>query len=285
MQPARFIVFDWDGTAVDGRDLDAARLLIRPLEAVLELGVLAYVVTGTKHDWPAAQLRSLRPELASQVVICCNRGSEVYRLGPTGPSLLHRREMSLEESTALTKLGTAVASPLIDAGHDVEIIADRLNRIKVDLLPDWLDPPKSRIDELVELANARFADNGGLAGLLRATAELIASGPTNLRVTSDAKHIELGITDKADSMDWVLADIASHGGTVADLIIVGDEFGPIGRAEGSDAKTALPGASVYSVGREPNGVPEGIDHLGGGPAQFINILESMVDVRNLAPNQ
>ena len=273
---ARFIVFDWDGTAVADRELDSARHLIDPLEQVIEQGVRPYIVTGTKHDWIATQLRGLRPDLKPNVTICCNRGSEVFRLSSNGAVLLHRRTIADREQQALLAIGASLVRPLTEAGHYVPIIADRLNRIKVDLLPEWTDPPKPQIETVVSLANSRYRDFDGLEGLLHKTLQLVAEVAPDLRVTSDAKHIEIGITDKSHSMAWILADVSEHGGTAADMIIVGDEFGTLGGIEGSDAKTAIPGAVVYSVGREPNGVPAGITHLGGGPPQLVNILTSLI---------
>ena len=275
--PARFIVFDWDGTAVADREPDSARHLIGLLEQVVEHGVRPYIVTGTKHDWIAAQLHGLAPEVAPHVIVCCNRGSEVFRLDPDGAVLLHRRTMTEREGRALLSVGAFLVRPLTEAGHHVPIVTDRLNRIKVDLLPDWTDPPKRQIETVANLANSRYRDFGGLEGLLHATLQLVADVAPDLRVTSDAKHIEIGITDKSHSMTWILADVSKHGGTAADMVIVGDEFGPLGGIEGSDAKTAIPGAAViYSVGREPNGVPASITHLGGGPTQLVNILRSVI---------
>ena len=273
---ARFVVFDWDGTAVADREPDSARHLIRPLEQVIEQGVHPYIVTGTKHDWIANQLRGLNADHSRQVIICCNRGSEVYRLGSDGAELLHRRTITDGEQQALDAVGASVIRPLIDAGHQARIITDRLNRIKIDLLPDWTDPPKPQIESVVNLANSRYREFNGLEGLLQTTLRLVADVAPDLRVTSDAKHIEIGVTDKSHSMSWILADVSRHRGTVTEMLIIGDEFGPLGGIEGSDAKTAIPGAAVYSVGREPNGVPAGITHLGGGPTQLVNILTSVI---------
>ena len=113
----------------------------------------------------------------------------------------------------------------------------------------------------IAIEGARFWTSR-LERLLHTTLQLVADVAPDLRVTSDAKHIEIGITDKSHSMAWILADVSRHGGTAADMVIVGDEFGPLGGIEGSDAKTAIPGAVIYSVGREPNGVPAGVTHLG-----------------------
>lgn len=273
---ARFIVFDWDGTAVANRKPDSARHLIDPLGQVIEHGVRPYIVTGTKHDWIATQLRGLSPDLSPHVIVCCNRGSEVFRLGPDGAVLLHRRTITEREQQALTTIGASLVRTLTEAGHHVPLITNRLNRIKIDLLPDWTDPPKRQIETVVNLVNTQYRDFDGLEGLLKAALRLVTDVAPDLRVTTDAKHIEIGITDKSHSMTWILADVSKHGGTAADIVIVGDEFSPLGGIEGSDAKTAMPGATVYSVGREPNGVPAGITHVGGGPAQLVNILTSVM---------
>lgn len=275
MSPPRFIVCDWDGTAVTHRSQAAASHLVAPLERVLELGLHVYVVTGTRHEHVAASLSVLRPDLKDRVVICSNRGSEVYRLADSGPSLLSFREITPDESRAISAVVASLETRLVNAGHDVRIVSNRLNRTKVDLLPEWSDPPKHRIAEVVELADSRYTKQGGLAGVLRLTDEFVASTATDLRVTSDAKHIEVGITDKSDSMAWVLADMAGRGGTVHDLIVVGDEFGAFGGSDGSDAKTAVAGALVYSVGIEPNGVPADVRHIGGGPEGFVTILRGL----------
>src|SRR6185437_1032568 len=61
-----------------------------------------------------------------------------------------------------------------------------------------------------------------------------------------------------------------------EILIAGDEFGPISGVEGSDYRMVTrlaEGATLVSVGREPNGVPDGVVHTGGGPEEFVRILE------------
>ncbi|MBI4497223.1 MAG: glycoside hydrolase family 65 protein [Chloroflexi bacterium] len=64
-----------------------------------------------------------------------------------------------------------------------------------------------------------------------------------------------------------------------DILIGGDEFGPLAGVAGSDAKLMTPEAreSVFiSVGREPGGVPPEVIALGGGPARFRTLLACQV---------
>ena len=83
-------------------------------------------------------------------------------------------------------------------------MSQRLNRRKIDLipLPEWSDPPKAEIDRLLAAVEQRLRD-AGIAGLAEVAA-LAAdvgreAGLADPRVTSDAKHVEIGLTDKSDS--------------------------------------------------------------------------------------
>jgi hypothetical protein len=68
------------------------------------------------------------------------------------------------------------------------------------------------------------------------------------------------------------------------MIVLGDEFGPIGESEGSDYLTLIPELrrSVFvSVGVESNGVPPRVLHAGGGPAEFLSILHDQLARREI----
>ena len=91
-------------------------------------------------------------------------------------------------------------------------MSERLNRRKIDLIPepDWADPPKARIDELLTAVQARLAA-AGIAGLTEAV-EIARGAATDAgladpRVTSDAKHVEIGLTDKSDSARWIMREL------------------------------------------------------------------------------
>jgi hypothetical protein len=96
-----------------------------------------------------------------------------------------------------------------ERGLHAEIVSNRLNRRKIDLIPldEWRDPPKARIDALLNAVTARLLD-AGIAGLREAVrlAEQAGreAGLADPRVTSDAKHIEIGLTDKSDSARWLM---------------------------------------------------------------------------------
>jgi hypothetical protein len=107
-------------------------------------------------------------------------------------------------------------------------------------------------------------------------------GLADPRITSDVKHIEIGLTDKSDSARWAADWLAERGVTGGLVLIGGDEFGPIGGVVGSDSLMmveAFARAVVISVGVEPGGVPEGVLHLGNGPKGFTDLLDEQLSRR------
>ena len=102
---------------------------------------------------------------------------------------------------------------LKERGLETEIIYQRLNRRKVDLipLPEWADPPKSRIGDLIAATRARVRAAGfaEIADLMDVAGELAReAGLEQPRITSDGKYVEIGLTDKGDSVVWLLENVA-----------------------------------------------------------------------------
>jgi kojibiose phosphorylase len=279
------IVFDWDGTAVADRRSDA-RVLGAAMDRLLRAGAHLAVVTGTRFSHVDGALAgALRGPHVARLLVATNRGSELYGYDASGePMLLARRLATPAEDEALDVAADRVAEAVRRAtGLDVRVIRDRLNRRKIDLFPSWSDPPKARIAELVDAVEARLAGagwRGGVAEVVRrARAEGVACGLPEPRVTSDGKHVEIGLTDKADAVDAVTAWL---GEPAQGVLLVGDEVGAVGGVDGSDARLrtpALRGAVLVSVGPEPAGVPEGVIHLGGGPARLVALLDAQAERR------
>ncbi|HUP31923.1 MAG TPA: glycosyl hydrolase family 65 protein [Gaiellaceae bacterium] len=278
-------VFDWDGTAVPDRRANAFPLR-RLVERLSRSGFDLVVVSGTNVDNIDGQLRA-RPTGPGRLLLCLNRGSEVFAVGPDGPRLLRRRTATPNEDAALTAAAERVRERLAERGLWVEIVAARLNRRKLDLIPgsEWADPPKARIGELVAAVEARLRSVG-----IRSIAEVVDlaravaadGGLSDPRVTSDAKHVEIGLTDKSDSAAWALADLWRHGISPAFVLLAGDEFGTLGNVPGSDALMLVPEAAratCVSVGVEPAGVPSHVLGLGGGPDAFLELLEGQLRLR------
>lgn len=280
----RFVAFDWDGTAVASRQTPAEHL-VAPIERLVDLGTTFYVVTGTRCEWPARQLDGLGDRARAAVFVCCNRGSEVFCLGPGSTTLIARHVATPDEAGAIGEVASLLGAWLTDRGVTVALVSDRLNRIKIDLIPveAWADPPKDRLPQLLAAVECRLAAAGGLGAAVREARRLAEASGRGLKVTSDVKHIEVGLTDKTDSMAWVIEHIADNGGHVGELLVVGDEFGPVAGLEGSDAKTIVEGATTVSVGAEPNGVPPGVIAIGGGPGAFAALLARIADSASMGP--
>ena len=172
-------------------------------------------------------------------------------------------------------------------GLKAEIVSQRLNRRKIDLIPepDWADPAKARIGELLAAVEARLAEHGFAD--LREVVDLAVeaareAGLAEPRVTSDAKHVEIGLTDKSDSGRWIFAQLWRRGIGAGSVLVAGDEFGRLGGLPGSDSLLLVPEAAratIVSVGVEPTGVPEGVILIGGGPPLFLGLLEEQIERR------
>jgi len=276
------LVFDWDGTAVPDRAADAEH--VRELvEALCAAGMDLFVVSGTHVRNVDGQLGA-RPVGPGQLYLLLNRGSEVFRVDRRGPHVVERRTATEDENHALDVAAKLTIDRLATRGLHAEVVSHRLNRRKIDVIPEpeWKDPPKARIGELLEAVERRLAD-AGLDGLPEAVrmAEDAAreAGLRDPRVTSDAKHVEIGLTDKADSARWIFSTLERLGIAPQHVLVGGDEFGSLGGLPGSDSLMLVPesgGAVAITVGREPEGVPDGVVPIAGGPPAFVALLEDQL---------
>ena len=277
---------DWDGTAVASRSSDASELRTR-IEAACRLGLHVAVVSGTHVENVDGQLRA-RPGGPGTLHLLLNRGSEVYRVDDDAPKLLHRRAATTEEDLALTRAAELTRGRLADRGLHAEIVSSRLNRRKIDLIPNpaWTDPPKARVAELLEAVTDRLNQHHfkGLAEVVQlAEAAAVEAGLPRPCVTTDAKHVEIGLTDKADSGRWILEELWLRGVGPRLVLVAGDELGPLGGVPGSDSRllsaSEAKRVTAVSVGVEPEGVPAGVIRIAGGPDAFEGILDDQISRR------
>jgi trehalose/maltose hydrolase-like predicted phosphorylase len=272
---------DWDGAMVTDRHSDATEAR-RRVEALLAAGVDVAIVSGTHMENIDAQLAA-RPSGPGRLYLCVNRGSEVFEVGRDGPVPVFERSAELGEDSALDWAAAMTTAQLERAGLVASVVSKRRNRRKIDLIdePEWADPPKARITELLAAVELRLGQVGlslpDVVELARRCAR--DAGLEDPRITSDAKHVEIGLTDKADSARWLMERFAQRGIGPGLVLVLGDEFGPLGGVPGSDSHMLVPGterALVVSVGTEPEGVPRGVFHLGGGPAAAMALLDDQL---------
>jgi hypothetical protein len=276
------VMFDWDGTAVPDRKADATDLRIL-VEALSVSGCQLAVTSGTHLENVDEQLRA-RPTGPGRLLVSSNRGSEVWDIRHDGPVLLQRREARPGEDDALDRAAAAIVGELTRRGLATGVVSQRLNRRKIDLMPfpEWDDPPKSRIAELLAATLLRIHDAGfsSLAEICELARDAGRhAGLEDPRVTTDAKHVEIGLTDKTDASHELFPLFASVGVPAEDVLVAGDEMGPLGGEPGSDSLMLVGGgerATAVSVGVEPEGVPAGVIPLGGGPVRFLDLLRDQV---------
>ncbi len=283
------IVFDWDGTAVPDRKT-AVPQLNALLASLLEAGMWMAPVTGTNVDHLERQsINEIAPRLRRRMRVCTNRGSEVWGYGDGGERVaLYKRVASSAEDAMLTRAAEELRERLAERGVESRIVFDRLNRRKIDLipLPEWNDPPKAHIKALIAATTRRLQAAGiERIGEVMRLATTIARdcGLADPRVTSDGKYVEIGLTDKSDSIAWLFDNVVrTHRIDRASILIAGDEFGDVGGFAGSDERMMTPdtrGVRIVSVGREPHGVPAGVIQVRGGPDAFLSILRWQLQVR------
>jgi hypothetical protein len=277
------VMFDWDGTAVVDRRADASELR-RLVEQLSSLGCHLVVSSGTHLENVDDQLRA-RPAGPGRLYASSNRGSELWLLHAGGHELVQRRETRPGEDAALDRAAAATVTELTAHGLSMGVVETRFNRRKLDLMPQWVDPPKAQIGEplaatLERLRAAGFSSLEEICDLARAAGR--RAGLADPRVTTDAKHVEIGLTDKTDAAHEVFPLLATLGVAASDVLVAGDEMGPLGGSPGSDS-LMLAGegrhATAVSVGVEPEGVPADVIGLGGGPARFLDLLREQIELR------
>jgi kojibiose phosphorylase len=282
------MIFDWDGTAVPNRYVPIGRLKGRT-ERLLADGFVFVVVTGTHlgNVWNQF-VRRIRKNLRKGIIVCCNRGSEVYGFDDRGRAqVIFRRTATDRENRIMDEMACQMQQILAGKGIHSEIVWDRMNRRKVDLLPGR-EVEKAGIGEALADVQGMLTGAGIAGGIRWATDKLFElarkKGLKDMCLTSDVKHLEFGLTDKSHSVDYVMQNIApARGLRLKDIIFVGDEFGEVGGFIGSDSlmmrPTSTRGGLFVSVGKEPKGVPPGVVHYRRGPAGFLEMLDAIAEVR------
>ncbi len=258
--PRRFeaIVFDWHGPAVPDRDADVARMR-HLVEEGCAAGLELAIVSGRNVGNVDGQLAA-RPAGRGALVLSVNRGSEAFLVGRDGPELVYRRTATSDEDAALSRAASLAVERLAETGLAARILSERLDRRKIDLIPEpeWEDTPEARIDQLLAAVENRLAA-AGVAGLPAAVeivrAAAAEAGLADPKVTSDAKYVEIGLTDKSDSGEWVMSWLWRRGVAPGQVLIAGDELASLGRLLGSDS------------------------WLPGGPDAFASVLEDQITRR------
>ena len=183
--------------------------------------------------------RPAPPPEPGGLILALNRGSEVFAVDRHGPRLAFRRTATAEEDIALTRAARLTVERLAALGLDARIVSERLNRRKIDLIPEpeWEDPPEVRIAELLAAVEDQLTA-AGIAGL-----------PESVKLASDAA-VQAGLADpKGDQRRQARRDrsdrqiplgsvdhaVAVRRGIAPEQVVIAeDELGPLGGLPGSD---------------------------------------------------
>ncbi len=279
------LIFDWDGTAVPDRGADGAPLRAA-VEAACALGLDLAVVSGGDVQSIDGQLGA-RPRGPGELHLLPNHGSEVFRASVEGVELLARQTASAAQEAALDRAAELAVAGYGALGLQTRIVSRGLNIRKIDLIgtAESADRPAGRVAELFAAVEVRLREHSldGLPAAVELAAAAAAEvGLPDARVTSDAEHIEIGLAGTSDSARWFFTHLWRRGVDPEQVLIIGDELGPLGGLPGSDAELLIDdarGATVVSVGVEPAGVPSGVIALGGGPVAFGRLLDRQLELR------
>ncbi len=279
------ILFDWEGTAVDGRASDAGVLRER-IEALCRYGVYVFVVSARSVDDVDGQLAA-RPSGPGRLYLCANHGAEAFRASTRGIDLVFRQSWTPEEASGLERAAALSLAALEAKGLTVHMAADGPSRYTIDLIPeaDRPDPKKAWRTEMLSALDTRLAeaDIAGLAGvvdLVRRAAR--RAGLDDARVTTDVRYVEISLTARSDSARFAARVLGDQGVTGSLVLVAGDELGSLGGVPGSDATMLvdeLVRAIAVSVGDQTGGVASGVQLLGGGPPRLIEILDAQLERR------
>ena len=205
------VVFDWDGIASPDRGADAG-VLRRTVEAACAHGLELAVVSDT-HVGSVDGRLAARPAGPGGLIMALNHGSEVFSVGAAGPKLAFRRTVTAQEDAQLSRAARLAIDRLAARGLGARILSERLNRRRIGPIPE-------RGSEAIEIVRTAAAD----------------AGLADPRVTGDASHVEIGLTDKSDSARWVMRWLWQRGIASGQVLIAGDDPGPIAVLEDQIAR-------------------------------------------------
>ena len=225
------MMFDWDGTAVPDRHSDAGDLRALDRGAVRGTGCTS-ALSPARTSTTSTISFGARPGGPGRLLLAVNRGSEIYEVDGDGPHLVHRpRSHRRREPCARPRRGThdrtafgtrprgrsrvAAAEPSEDRPDP----AARSGRIRrrhrsTDCSQRWKrgsPPPESPVCPRPSRSRSRR----------------LATRASPIRaVTSDAKHVEIGLTDKSDAARDLIARLWREDGIGPSLVLIaGDELG------------------------------------------------------------
>ena len=284
MKKYQAILFDWDGTAVESRKAPTDRV-VPHMAALLEQGVVLVIVSGTTYEnIDGGQLHTRFPaELLNHLYLGLGRGALNYGFVEGRPVILNERKLSLDEKIHLDEICFQFHRHMLrHYDYDTDIVFSRPQYCKIDLMPSSNRGDKLYLqDGEIRQLTASLTEHGfegGIPGLISLTEQLGQGFAHPIKVTADAKYLEVGISTKSDNVDYFVNQILEARGIGIDrCAFVGDEFTYLAdEIPGSDAymmTDSTASGDFYDVSARPFALPESVTHLGGGIETFLNFLK------------
>jgi len=286
MKRYQAIFFDWDGTAVVSRAAPADAV-IAAMGPLLSKGVYLVIISGTTYQNIAGGRleRCFSPAQLRYLFLGLARGSHNLSFDQNGrPTHTFDPPISKEVLLGIHQTAFDVHQELLrDYDYPTNIIFDRPNYVKVDLMPDNDRGANLFLggDEIgaVKRALTRHGYTAGLTGLMELARTCGAKRGLAVKPTCDAKYLEIGVLNKADNVNAFMERVLAPAGIAAEeCCFWGDEFLELDRGLcGSDSFMHTPltqGGDFFDVGTVPGERPPYLKHLGGSVDVFLRFLEA-----------
>jgi trehalose/maltose hydrolase-like predicted phosphorylase len=276
------LVLDGDGAALPDTAA-SARAVVRRLEGLCAAGLDVAVLSSSDVAGLDARL-SARPSGPGRLFYATGCGAELHTVDTHGPRMLRQRSASTPELAALERAGPLLVERFAEHGLAVVSAPSGHDRTRVDLLPPrsrGAAGPRRHADLAAALAERlRETDLQDLSAVVEvAVLAGKEAGLADPRVTTDLRHLELGVSDHTDSLRRLLREFAARGISPGLTLLVGSDFGPhLGRPGDDLLLLTAEGAGVaaVSVGAEPAGVPADVRHLPGGTRTVLVLLDEQL---------
>lgn len=232
MKRYKAIFFDWDGTAVTSRKAPPDPV-IGLMKALLQKNVPLVIISGTTYDNIAdGKIESyFTPNELQSLFLGLGRGAFNYRFGRDGkPQIWKDQIPSKSELLLIHEICFEIHQILLkDYDLRTDIVFSRPNYCKIDLMieNDRGENLFLQGGEIAKLKNLLLKHGiiGGLEALLNISAKVAQRRGMKLSATCDAKFLEVGVSDKSDSVNNILALFEQERGIAPqDCAFWGDEY-------------------------------------------------------------
>lgn len=284
MKKYKAIFFDWDGTAVVSRTAPVDDV-VKPMKRLLAKGIKLVIISGTTMENIAkGELHKyFTKEELNSLYLGLGRGAFNYCYEDGQPVVFENRIPEKSQLLKIHDICYEIHRELLERyGISTDIVFSRPNYCKIDLMVEnnrgsALFFQENELMMLKELLEGHgFHD--GLMGLIKMAERIGSKNGLPVCATTDAKYLEVGISDKSHNVDVILGHLKETCGiTPKDCTFWGDEY--IGMDDGlfgSDSfmitDTSCDG-DFFDVSEASGKRPEQVVCLGGGVPSFLSFLE------------